>query len=272
MSSDLDNQEPDKLLPSIVELCLEYPLYKSISLDEQHNEQLNEILYYQGQLDTYCLNCARESIFQAKNKQWYRKDSLINDNLSFSLLFNCNRNSAHHICFYFQIHDKKLTKVGQFPSIADLVKPNLKKYKKILPDQQFRELSKGTGLAAHGVGIGSFVYLRRVFEYLVEEAHKEAQTNKGWDEDLYIRSRVTDKIDLLKEKLPDILIENKALYGILSKGIHELTEEECLDIFPIMEMGIELILDDVAAQKERDSKTKKFSQHIHSLKQTLSNS
>jgi hypothetical protein len=33
------------------------------------------------------------------------------------------------------------------------------------------------------------------------------------------------------------------MYGILSKGIHELSEEDCLKAFPAVKIGIEIILD-----------------------------
>lgn len=38
--------------------------------------------------------------------------------------------------------------------------------------------------------------------------------------------RVEDKIKLLKDYLPQMLVDNKVVYGIMSKGIHELSEEE----------------------------------------------
>jgi len=51
-------------------------------------------------------------------------------------------------------------------------------------------------------------------------------------------------------------LQNPNLYTILSKGIHELTEEECLEMFPMIKIGIELILDERIAEKEREKKRK----------------
>lgn len=79
------------------------------------------------------------------------------------------------------------------------------------------------------------------------------------DENDFNRSDFKEKINILKDHLPKILVENRNLYGILSKGIHELEEEECLEIFPLVNMGIELILDDVLAEKNKIEKEKKFS-------------
>jgi hypothetical protein len=40
----------------------------------------------------------------------------------------------------------------------------------------YREFGKAVGLGAHGVGIGAVVYLRRIIESLIEEAHQTAKS------------------------------------------------------------------------------------------------
>jgi hypothetical protein len=81
-----------------------------------------------------------------------------------------------------------------------------------------------------------------------------------------------DKIDLLKSYLPAFLIKNKSLYGILSKGIHELKEQECLDIFPVVKLGIELILDEKIKLKEQEDKIKHAEQLIGKVSANLKSS
>ncbi|WP_341277994.1 hypothetical protein [Paenibacillus sp. FSL H8-0537] len=79
----------------------------------------------------------------------------------------------------------------------------------------------------------------------LEEAHQEAkQKVSSWDEQLYIKGRVVDRIELLSDLLPQFLVENKAIYSILSKGMHELSEQSCLEMFPVLLLSIELILDE----------------------------
>jgi hypothetical protein len=63
-----------------------------------------------------------------------------------------------------------------------------------------------------------------------------------------------EKIELLKSELPVFLLENRILYGILSKGIHELSENECLEYFPTVRLGVELILDEKLEAKRRRDK------------------
>lgn len=66
------------------------------------------------------------------------------------------------------------------------------------------------------------------------------------------------------------VVEHKSIYGILSKGIHELSEEECLEIFPIVKIGIELILDEKIELEERERKKKENSKNIQKLREQIS--
>jgi hypothetical protein len=143
------------------------------------------------------------------------------------------------------------------------------KYKKILNTEKYNELSKAIGLVSHGVGIGSFVYLRRIFEDLVEQAHQEAIKEDLLSEEAYCRSRMDEKIGLLKEFLPDFLFKNRILYSILSKGIHELSEEECLKYFDAVKIGIELILDEKLEKLNREAKTKEVEKLISEIHNEL---
>ena len=35
--------------------------------------------------------------------------------------------------------------------------------------------------------------------------------------------------------LPDMLTSNSTIYGIISKGIHELSEDDCITYFPVLQ-------------------------------------
>ena len=47
---------------------------------------------------------------------------------------------------------------------------------------------------------------------------------------------------MLKDYLPTALVNNTVFYGVVSKGIHELSEEECLEYFPVLKSFIFLVL------------------------------
>lgn len=200
-------------------------------------------------------------------KNSYRTNSHYT-NYIFSLGFLCSRNNAHQALFLFSAHKGTLQKIGQNPSLADLALPDLRKYSKVLGDERFKELTRGIGLTTHGIGVGAFVYLRRIFESLIEEAHVMASKNSGWDEDAYTRARMDEKISLLKEHLPDFLVQNRSIYSILSVGVHTLSESDCLAAFPAVRPAIELILDDLLERHERQAKLAAAAKSLAALKAT----
>lgn len=114
----------------------------------------------------------------------------------------------------------EVTKIDQNPLAAQLAFGVLDEaFNKELSSSFRRELGTAIGLYAHGVGIGSFVYLRRISEALVEEAHQTAQEDESWDESEYRKQRVSERLNLLKGFLPSRLIQSAHLYGILSLAI-----------------------------------------------------
>ena len=59
---------------------------------------------------------------------------------------------------------------------------------------------------------------------------------------MFEQARLAEKIKMLESHLSDILVKNTTIYGILSKAIHELSEEECRKYFPVVKERIYQIL------------------------------
>ncbi|MGE7129177.1 hypothetical protein [Lysinibacillus xylanilyticus] len=270
----------------VEDLYLKLSLYQPILLDESLELLIADFFTYTNdfQFDSYCPMCSKESTFIMDLNEFYKEKQFSIGSIHgiqerqeqyrqelvsrlFELgtpktqVFLCQRNREHRFTFNFYFTDKKLIKTGQYPSMADIEIPGIQKYKSLLK-RDYNDFSKAIGLHAHGVGAGSFVYLRRIFENLIEEIHQEYLQSDQWDDDKYQRSRMDDKIRLLQDRLPDILVENRAIYGIMSKGIHELTESECLGLFPDVKLGIELILDEKLHQLNKQTKRKAFSTFV----------
>jgi hypothetical protein len=131
-------------------------------------------------------------------------------------------------------------------------------------------LKRAVGLTSHGIGAGSFVYLRRVFEFLLQDAFERAKSNSSIDEDEYNTSRVVEKIKLVKDYLPSFMSGNTQTYGILSKGVHELSEEECLKHFELMKETIICILEEALEKKEKEERIRKLSAEINKVVAELS--
>lgn len=124
---------------------------------------------------------------------------------------------------------------------------------------------------ANGIGVGSFVYLRRIFEALIFEAGEKLITQGAITKEDFYTKRMDEKIEVAKSELPDFLVKNKSIYGILSKGVHELLEEECLKYFEVIKNGIELILDDKIEKEEKENRRKTLSASIASIAGEIKN-
>lgn len=265
-----DGEGPDGTkheIPPPTEFFFDVPLYKSYAFDKADHEDRKKVAAIDGfedTLDCHCPWCEAQATFRGLESgvDLPRIWDAGRDRF-FTVTLQCTRNTKHTLHFWFLVFEATIQKVGQFPSLADLQEPGLRKYRRVLDPEKHRELVRGVRLSANGVGIGAFVYLRRVFEHLRDEAHRMARQRPDWDEDTYVSAQgVPAQIRLLKNELPQFLAEHPELYGILSKGIHNLSEEECLQFFPVVRAGIELILEQKLEDKRKKEKEKEASRAI----------
>lgn len=168
--------------------------------------------------------------------------------------FQCAMDARHYTDYIVRAEGNMLVKIGQFPSIADLTFPELDKYKKVLSSTDRKEFGRALGLYAHGIGAGSYVYLRRIFERLLMQAKEIA--GSAINESEFSKAHVDEKITMLSDYLPNMLTSNPTIYGILSKGIHELSEKECITYFPVLKECICMILgewEEIRKKKEQET-------------------
>lgn len=267
-------------MDSVEKLCLELPLYAKIDIPESNINLIKELNSFKGTVTCYCPECRDDSIFKAQNDQFPKFPGmgmtaevetkyLLQDRLVEIVLY-CVRNQNHQNArFYFQIYQKQLIKIGQYPSLADMAVIKLKAYQKVLSKDDYKDLNRAIGLAAHGVGIGSFVYLRRIFERIIFAAKARAIAEGDAIDEERFNKRMEDRIDILKKYLPQSLVENKQIYGILSLGIHELNEDICLDAFEIIKSGITIMLDEEIRQREEEQNRKTFKKGFQSILEFL---
>ncbi len=274
-------------IPTPEEYFVKEPVYEKIDWEGEDCWDILNILYFNGTFDSFCVECKKESTFEGRHKRpsnlifdanneaiaksmnakYYRPQGSNMEQGTYEVVVECTRNRIHKQRFFFlvkkivtienkktKILEQSFQKIGQHPSFGDLNIPKIKKYTSILNNTQIGEFNRAIGLASHDVGIGAYVYLRRVFESLISEAYNEASESTRWNDDKYITSRMSDKIKMLKKYLPTFLVENKSMYSLLSKGVHELSEEDCLKNFSVLRVGVELILDEKLEKKEKAKK------------------
>ena len=225
-------------------------LYECFDLNEREEDELTKFFLGGGTIDTWCSVCRRLSVFSIKSQLSYGEEKTLPHSGLINIEGVCSRGGTERysgcnsvVAFIFQKNGDKIIKVGQYPAKAEAEFAALDEaFEKELSNPLRKELGRAIGLNSHGIGIGSFVYLRRIFEALVEEAHIEAQKDTNWDSSRYNHLRMLEKIQALKDHLPSRLVQTSHLYTISTLGIHELTEAQCLKNFQLMKSAIELIL------------------------------
>lgn len=252
----------DKYLESPEVFHLEMPLYLDIDLSSKENSiRVHELMHFNDTIDAYCVSCKKESVFDTSQRYPHDYETWEGDNGVGTVKYECTRDNSHEYKVYYLKIGDSFQKIGQYPSTADFQIPQAKKYRKILGEEKYKEFIRGIGLAAHGVGIGSFVYLRRIFENLIQEARLKI-TDKKFAEKKYNSARMDDKIKMLEKYLPKFLVDNRSLYKILSTGVHDLDDAECLKYFETVKIGIEQILDEQIIKVEQEEKAKKAREAI----------
>ena len=162
-----------------------------------------------------------------------------------------------------------MRKIGQYPSMADMQFFESIKYRCVLKSH-YRDYSLALGLFASGVGCGSFIYLRRIFEFLIDSLHEECKNEQGWNEEEYRKLDFNSRIQMIesfgKVIIPQELTQvRKKIYGVLSKGGHQNSDQECLEVFTYVKYALEIIMDEQLAQLEKKAKIKELQARLNSF-------
>lgn len=281
------------------------PLYSIQRFTAKDFRLLENALIMDGvRIDLHCAGCGRESVFKSPHlgiaynvelpKILLKRggvtsypDNVAVDNKTTAflnnLLLQCSRHDYHVVQFVIIHHNeaispgenlapivhRALTKIGQYPTFADLQKPQFKHLNKLLDDIDRLELNKAVGLASHDAAIGAFVYLRRVFERLIEKEHQRAAKKTAWDESSYQKARMDEKVKLLEDYLPEVIVDNRKIYSVLSVGIHSLTDELCGKVFEPVKDGIQLMLEEAHSKHQKEALKKSIGPALDSAQNLI---
>lgn len=250
------------------------PIYTPVEINEGNSTVFKRIIECQSKEEFEGYNPWKqvESTFIVTTDLIPHNDSFVRNGGYGTVKIKCKRtDDVFSYYILWNPNTSHLIKVGQHPSVADFHISEIKQYKKLIPNEKLKEFTRAIGLAANGVGIGSFVYLRRIFEHLIYEAYQQFLTDGTVTEVQYNRARMDQKIELLSSHLPSFLVENKSIYSVLSLVIHELDENTCLAHFDTLRVGIEIILDeklDELKKKEKIEEAKKKLSQLHTQTST----
>lgn len=281
----------------LTNIYLKTGLYTEIDLSTYSQKQIINILFYDEleyneapTLNCFCKECNQKLSFSAYNSEsglsrlrdtnilyndTHHESALLKINSFYSKLstfqiftrsFKCPnvKDNSHDVTFIFKISNQKLYKIGQYPSYNDLNTFDLQKIRKFKPNI-YPELNKAMGLFSHGIGVGSYVYLRRVLEkHIVNPKFAEKIKSEENPND-YNNYYFQDKVKFLGNDISEFLATNTTLYGFISKGLHELEEQECLKLFALVYETIIMILEEEIEIEERKRKKLEIQKQLNKL-------
>lgn len=272
------------------EIVTELPIFGSfsVSFSKDSYEELKKVLanlFYTEKIRIKCVECGEYCPFTVShsiakygatgkykygaNYGWSFNDLDSSELFRYSILFpefdegiieytfRCSMDSLHYQKMYLLYILSKGTitfrKIGQKPLNVDLKEKMSNEYKNILTkydsfdDFRYFEQSESRNLLA-----GSCTYLRRILEKMVNKMFGEyKKTNNVVEEPKHFE----DKFSLVKNQFEESIREIvKNSYSLLSKGIHELSNEEIKEFYILM---LQVICVQLEYEKEIDETAKK---------------
>lgn len=255
------------------------PMYKKIKIDE-NADTCDVFPYNDFRLELYCPECKCRRIFCFQNSSFVKISWAPNGNrycekvgdflfrtdyFSIKAKADCKHNL---LVMFKKINNSTIMKVGQFPSIYDMNEEiNNKKFLKVLGDEYCNYYKNACSLYSYNTCIGAMVYLRRIFEKVILETFENHEKELDITLLEYKKLRMDEKLEKIKKYLPNILFEQgfNSIYSKVSDGVHNLSEDECQSMFPILKSAIEEILIDKLELQDKEKRRKEISNKINNM-------
>lgn len=247
----------------------EYPLYRKF------NYNLPMIVEFPREsINMKCLKCNDKRTFLAISIFYRDQKGMIEigqykisnvrpkENSHFILYYVCASCRVFERVFILRVGKglNKIFKIGQYPPWDISISKDLEK----IMEKFSKYYKKGLICEFQSYGIGANAYFRRIVEELIDDLLGRIPDLMSGEEKIKYEealeeSRKTknaqDKIALVKDLLPPILIPErynplKTLYEILSVGIHELTDEECLENAQIIRDILNFLVGSILRRKK----------------------
>jgi hypothetical protein len=257
---------------SIKEVLETAPLYIPVAVERPTLVNAT----YPAALDVFCWKCRSDRCFSRWDDRTDMANADVSDGRPYVGTYVCRQCQSELVLIVEfvesldQAGGSSIRKIGQRPALIEFTRSQYNDHEEHISPEDCYELNQAIGLMGHGVGVGSYVYLRRIMERLIEEAHKAAMDEAGWDEQAYEDAmRFHEKLPLLRGHIPDFLVDQGDIYSVLSKDLHELDERECIEYFPVLRLAIEAILDQKVAEAEMIAKATEANERLARLQARL---
>ncbi len=265
---------------SLLEFLEETPLYTKCSVELP--DKLDEINL---SINKFCPVCKEKRTFILGNKYIPQIDtfSLVNitrthrtiePNYTVFLYYLCVSCKKFNRSFSFFVGENKeyIQKIGQYPAFDITIKKHLRE----MLGEYIDFYQKGLICEYNSYGIGAFVYYRRIVEGIIGNllnsipelmTGEEKQKYEEAMEKVKNTKQTQEKIKLIKDLLPSILMPEgfnplKMIYDMLSKGIHNKTDEECLDYSRAIRKSLIFLVEIILHAKKQN---KEFTESMKKL-------
>lgn len=193
-------------------------------------------------LRLYCQQCDGFRNFEGE----WQHSRYCSGTLDDFLVYKCRDCDKQKKCFCLyakplENNNAEIVKLGEYPSLYIKLPTNLSK----LLGDDYNNFINGLKCERQGLGIGAYSYYRRVVEnqknHLLEEIKKVSIKLSAKPDMIQTIERAISEIqfstaiDMVKESLPESLLVSghnpfKLLHKVLSIGIHNVSDDKCLEI------------------------------------------
>ncbi len=188
----------------------------------------------------------------------YHKLTLLPYNKSYLLFeLTCTNNEYHKYLMVVSIEQRLNTfiikKIGQDPSMLEVHGYDFDRYKNILKKfNAYSDYKKADLSKTDNFYVGAYAYLRRIFEKML---NWYVEQNSIILEDNHVDTKIKAVKEFFDPRINEML---KNLYGILSKSIHELDEDQSETYYDYLKAVIDIQLEYEFTEMEKDKQTKKL--------------
>lgn len=176
----------------------------------------------------------------------------------------CTNDSNHKYLMIISIEQRMDTfivkKIGQDPSMLSVHGFDFEKYKEQLTKiNAYDDYKKADLSNAEHFYVGAYAYLRRIFEKMLNNYIKE---NNVTLKDEHVDTKIKAVKDCFDSRIKDLL---KNLYGILSKSIHELDEEQSKEYYQYLKSIIDIQLEFEFTENEKNKQSIKLNSILNKI-------
>jgi hypothetical protein len=243
---------PAKKLPTFKEFLETCPPDVEMVITERasgphHGGGYGRLTFYRlltPELDLHCENCGGTRAFKfVKEHATTLSEGLVFEELDYECK-NCKEGNKSFKRFCIAVLGEGKTgavqKIGEYPAYSPVTS---RKVYDLIGENHREMFLKGRRAELRGLGIGAFAYYRRIVDdqrvLIIDQLEKVAK-RLGASPDvlkIFAGAKVEDQfanaIKRIKDALPPALFISghnplTILYDVLSDGIHDLSDEECL--------------------------------------------